>query len=287
MTPTRQQILTAYLDACRAEIDALKPGNVHRFADGHRMTADQFLESAAVSAPWICQAHASVGRRILGAVTATREKVGTNTNLGILLLCAPLAKAAADATTDLHGGLLRTLVEMDADDARDVFAAIRLTNPGGLGTVEEHDVSLEPTVSLAEAMGMAADRDMIARQYTTGFADIFTGGLSAWQAAVERGEQGMWPTVFVYLGFLSTFPDSHVGRKHGFDLAGEIREEAEIIRRSVADETDFSRRESVLMAFDKRLKDRSINPGTSADLTVATLFACNIKFGLHSHNLND
>ncbi|MCD2181523.1 triphosphoribosyl-dephospho-CoA synthase [Rhizobium sp. GN54] len=286
MTLTRQQIQTAYLDACRAEIDALKPGNVHRFADGHRMSADQFLQSAAVSAPWICETQAPVGRRILGAVTATRESVGTNTNLGILLLCAPLAKAAADATTDFHRALRRTLEHMDADDARDVFAAIRLANPGGLDAVEDQDVSREPTVSLMEAMGMAADRDMIARQYTTGFADIFAGGLSAWQAATDRGENGMWPTVFVYLHFLSTFPDSHVGRKFGGELACAIRSEAETIRRKVADEPSLSGREAVLLDFDRRLKDRGINPGTSADLTVATLFVRSIKSGLHNHDLN-
>lgn len=287
MTPTRQQIQTAYLNACRAEIDALKPGNVHRFADGHRMTAGQFLESAAVSAPLISQPGTSVGKRVLDAVIATQEKVGTNTNLGILLLCAPLAKAAAHAATDFRGDLLQTLDEMDADDARDVFAAIRLTNPGGLGAAEKNDVRQEPTVSLIEAMGMAADRDMIARQYTTGFADIFAGGLSAWQEAVDRGEEGMWPTVFVYLHFLSSFPDSHIGRKHGVDLAEEIRKEAEMIRRRVMEEPALSRREASLLAFDRQLKDRGINPGTSADLTVATLFVCNMKFGLHNHNLND
>jgi len=128
---------------------------------------------------------------------------------------------------------------------------------------------------------------MIARQYTTGFADIFAGGLSAWQEAVDRGEEGMWPTVFVYLHFLSSSPDSHIGRKHGVDLAEEIRNEAEMIRRSVVDEPALSRREATLLAFDRQLKDRGINPGTSADLTVATLFVCNMKFGLHNHNLND
>lgn len=286
MTLTRQQIMIAYLGACRAEIEALKPGNVHRFADGHRMTATQFIESAEVSAPLVCEPRTSVGRRILGAVTATREKVGTNTNLGILLLCAPLAKAAESATTDFRKDLVRTLDDLDADDARDVFAAIRLTNPGGLGSAEEQDVREEPTVSLLEAMGMAADRDMIARQYTTGFADIFTGGLSAWTGAADRGEEDMWPTIFVYLHFLSSFPDSHVGRKHGIDLAEEIRKEAEMIRRTVTDEMNLSRREKVLLAFDKRLKDMDINPGTSADLTVATLFVCNMNFGLHNPDLN-
>lgn len=286
MTLTRLQIMTAYLDACRAEIEALKPGNVHRFADGHRMTANQFIESAEVSAPPVSEPRASVGRRVLDAVTATREKVGTNTNLGILLLCAPLAYAAETATADLRGNLRRTLDGMDADDARDVFAAIRLTNPGGLGNAEEQDVREEPTVSLIEAMGMAADRDMIARQYTTGFADIFTGGLSAQREATGRGEEGMWPTVFVYLHFLSSFPDSHIGRKHGIDLAEKVRKEAEIILRLVANEANLSWRQEVLLDFDKRLKHGDINPGTSADLTVATLFASNMKFGLHNSDLN-
>lgn len=286
MTLTRQEIMAAYLDACRAEIDALKPGNVHRFADGHRMTADQFLQSAAVSSLSVTEPLASVGQRVLRAVTATRESVGTNTNLGILLLCAPLAKAAESTSWDLRKDLTQTLDDMDAGDARDVFAAIRLTNPGGLGSAEEHDVRDEPTVSLVNAMAMAADRDMIARQYTNGFEDIFNGGLSAWREAAARGEEDMWPTIFVYLYFLSSFPDSHIGRKHGTDLSAEIAKEADTIRCRVMDETRLPSREEFLLDFDRRLKDRDINPGTSADLTVATLFVCNMKFGLHNRSLD-
>ncbi|WP_237358649.1 MULTISPECIES: triphosphoribosyl-dephospho-CoA synthase [Rhizobium] len=278
--------MAAYLDACRAEIDALKPGNVHRFADGHRMTADQFIQSAAVSSLSVTEPLASVGQRVLRAVTATRNSVGTNTNLGILLLCAPLAKAAESTSSDLRKGLTQTLDEMDADDARDVFAAIRLTGPGGLGSAEKHDVKDEPTVSLVTAMAMAADRDAIARQYTNGFEDIFTGGLSEWREVAARGEQDMWPTIFVYLYFLSSFPDSHIGRKYGTDLAAEIAKEAVTIRRQVMDETRLPVREEILLDFDRRLKHRNINPGTSADLTVATLFVCNMKFGLHNRSLD-
>jgi triphosphoribosyl-dephospho-CoA synthase len=32
-----------------------------------------------------------------------------------------------------------------------------------------------------------------------------------------------------------------------------------------------------LLAFDRALKERGINPGTSADLTVATLFAATLE----------
>ncbi|MGO4439213.1 triphosphoribosyl-dephospho-CoA synthase [Rhizobium sp. RAF56] len=281
MTPAWRTIKDAYLDACRGEVEALKPGNVHRFADGHRMTADQFVLSAEVSAPAISEPNAPVGRRVFDAVAATREKVGTNTNLGIVLLAAPLAKAAEDDRAHLRDALQRTLDSMDGQDASDVFSAIRLANPGGLGSAEAGDVRQAPIISLIDAMAMAADRDMIARQYVTCFADIFGSGLTALKDAAERGETGMWPTVFTYLHFLSHFPDSHVGRKYGSGISEKIRQEAQTIEREVRHEASLSRRQDMLLDFDSRLKAQNINPGTSADLTVATLFISNMNFSLH------
>ncbi|KXF77517.1 triphosphoribosyl-dephospho-CoA synthase [Paramesorhizobium deserti] len=283
MTLTRDQIREAYIAACLGEIQALKPGNVHRFADGHRMTATQFLDSAAISAGPLTDPALRVGRRIRDAVAATRAHIGTNTNLGILLLSAPLARAAEYPSPDLRLDTSRVLDGLDHDDARDVFAAIMLAQPGGLGSAEKHDVSQEPQVGLKEAMQEAAHRDMIARQYVTGFADIFDTGLSAHAAALARGEDGMWPIVFVYLDFLSRFPDSHVVRKHGTAIAENVRAEAEAIRARVLDMEDGTEREKRLLSFDTRLKADGINPGTSADLTVATLFAKNI-INLVLHN---
>ncbi|MGH6858952.1 MAG: triphosphoribosyl-dephospho-CoA synthase, partial [Phyllobacterium sp.] len=226
MSLAREPIRRAYIDACYREIDALKPGNVHRFADGHRMNAAQFLESAQVSSHAVTDPAFSVGQRILEAVKATQQKVGTNTNLGILLLCAPLARAAASGGNDLRDSLAALLGSLDLNDTRDVFAAIVLANPGGLGSAPKHDVSDSAQVPLLEAMGEAADRDMIARQYSTDFSDIFTGGLAAYEAAIERGEHQMWPVVFTYLYFLSAFPDSHVVRNHGDMIAGKTRKRA-------------------------------------------------------------
>lgn len=87
-------IAEAYVSACHDELRALKPGNVHDFADGHRMAVAQFETSAAASAGPLTSPGASVGERILGAIEATRAAVGVNTNLGIVLLSAPLAMAA-------------------------------------------------------------------------------------------------------------------------------------------------------------------------------------------------
>jgi triphosphoribosyl-dephospho-CoA synthase len=286
VTPTREQIRRAYIDACYREIEALKPGNVHRFADGHRMNAQQFFESAQVSSHAVCDPAFSTGQRILAGVTATRTKVGTNTNLGILLLCVPLAKAAENGGPDLQASLAATLEQLDIDDARNVFSAIVLAQPGGLGSAPKHDVSIEPEVPLLEAMREAAGRDMIARQYVTGFGDIFTGGFAAHETAVGRAERGMWPTVFLYLHFLSAFPDSHVARKHGNAVAEKTRKQAEQILVRVEGLKDGKEREKVLLAFDAKLKGDDINPGTSADLTVATLFAFKLNCLLHIAEVN-
>ncbi len=285
MSPTREQIRRAYIDACYLEIDALKPGNVHRFADGHRMNASQFFESAQISSHAVSDPALPTGQRILAGVTATRKKVDTNTNLGILLLCVPLAEAAKSGT-DLRASVAAVLDRLDVDDARNAFSAIVMAQPGGLGSAPKHDVSAEPDVTLLEAMRAAAGRDMIARQYATGFADIFTGGLHAHTLAVKREEGGMWPVVFVYLYFLSTFPDSHILRKHGSAVAEKTRKEARQILQRVEVLEDGREREKLLLAFDARLKADGINPGTSADLTVATLFAFKLNLVLHNCKVN-
>ncbi|PSJ58207.1 triphosphoribosyl-dephospho-CoA synthase [Pseudaminobacter soli (ex Li et al. 2025)] len=273
---SRETIRAAYEDACRQEVEALKPGNVHLFADGHRMTVQEFLTSAKVSAAPLTDPSLPLGRRILEAVRATRAAVDTNTNLGIILLCGPLAAAAAMDGANLCENLNRVLQKIDLDDTAAVFEAIVRASPGGLGSASEHDVREAPTVGLLEAMGEAADRDRIARQYVTGFADIFDLGLPALEAAIERGETGMWPAVHAYLEFLTAFPDSHVQRKFDLEEAEQVRDEARSVRAEFALAQNDEQRVVVLMDFDARLKAQGINPGTSADLTVACLLVHNL-----------
>lgn len=268
--------MAAYVAACRQEIEALKPGNVHVFADGHRMSAQQFLDSARVSATPLTDPALPVGRRILEAVRTTRQAAGTNTNLGILLLGAPLVKAAG-MDGDLRANLTAVLRDMTMDDARAVFEAIVIASPGGLGSAESHDVRDAPAVPLLDAMREAAGRDMIARQYVTDFSDVFDAGIGAYEAALARGESGMWPTVFAYMTFLAGFPDSHVARKHGVDVAEAVRREAIAIKTALDDADDEDARIHLLMEFDTSLKQRGINPGTSADLTVACLLVHNLR----------
>lgn len=264
-----EAIARLFQAACRAELLALKPGNVHVFAPGHRMTIRDFEESAAVSAPHIAAAGAPIGRRILEAIRATMAAVGQNTNLGILLLCAPIA-VAAERGGDLKANLAAVLSESSIDDARNVFAGITIANPGGLGRVSDQDVAVEPTVTLTQAMALAADRDTIARQYVTGFADLFDHGLPLFQGA-ETAIGETRAVLLLYFDYASRLLDSHVLRKFGPDVAEEVRTEfAEL--RGLARNDD----QEGLRAFDLRLKARGVNPGTSADLTVATHFLAHV-----------
>jgi triphosphoribosyl-dephospho-CoA synthase len=269
-------VATAYIEACLAELDAPKPGNVHRFAPGHRMEVEDFVRSAQASAAPIVSRGARVGTRVRAAVEATLEAVGQNTNLGIILLCAPLAVAAEARDAPLRPALSRVLDGLNQEDAADVFAAIAAANPGGLGRVPQHDVTEPATVTLREAMAEAARRDLIARQYVTAYEDIFSLGLPALAVGRRWHTDARWSTLAIYLTFLAALPDTHIERK--FDMGV-----AEAVRREAADWRDFALArdpEAIvdsLLGWDAALKSRGINPGTSADLTVATLFASSLS----------
>ncbi|GJD60596.1 triphosphoribosyl-dephospho-CoA synthase [Methylobacterium frigidaeris] len=264
-----EAIAEAYLAACRAELAAIKPGNVHVHAAGHRMSVADFEASAALSAPPLAAAGARVGARIEGAVAATRAGVGQNTNLGIVLLCAPLA-AAAEQPGPLRAGLAAVLAGLDDADAAGLYAAIRLASPGGLGRAERHDVTAGgPPPPFLAAMGEAAARDRIARAYVTGFEDLFATGLAALAAARAAGLPEPWTTTAVHLAFLIGFPDSHIARKFGPVVAERVRAEAEA---ALGGLILGEGARAALLAHDSALKKAGLNPGTSADLTVATLF---------------
>jgi triphosphoribosyl-dephospho-CoA synthase len=272
-----REIAAAFIAACRDELDAPKPGNVHVFADGHRMTAADFERSAEAAAAPLAAAGQRLGRRIFDAVAATAAAVGSNTNLGIILLCAPLAAAAESRPRDLRAALREVLRTLDVQDADHAFRAIVRASPAGLGRTERHDVFAPATVSLRAAMAEAADRDRIAQQYVSDFADVFTVGEPCLAQSLAGSADRRFATVSVFLTFLATFPDSHILRKHGTAVAERVRCSATMLQ----GRTQAARRLDdvlpALLAWDTELKAAGINPGTSADLTVATLFAHRLR----------
>lgn len=266
-----------FRDACLAELDALKPGNVHRFADGHGMSAADFENSATAASLVIGVKDMGVGQRIALAVEATREVVDHNTNLGIILLAAPLAQAALEGDGTLRDRVSQVLAALTVEDAQAAYRAIRQAEPGGLGEAPAHDLARDPDVTLLEAMRAAETRDRIAWNYTHDFVDVFDLGLKWLKGGRRRWGDVPWVATYIYLGFLAHIPDTLIERKFGSTAASEVRDEARPIEAGLSQCRDPRDMLGPLSAFDASLKERGLNPGTSADLTVATLFAAALE----------
>lgn len=260
--------------ACLLEVSAEKPGNVtptHAFQD---MSYEDFLRGAAALGPEMGRAgERGVGATILAAITARRRWTQTNTNLGIVLLFAPLAKAVLVGRGNLRDCLAEVLRGLIVDDARAAYKAIRLASPGGLEAQVEHDVRAEPAITLREAMASATGRDSIAAEYLSDFAITFERGLPALQSALVKGLSTLEAAVQTYLEILAAVPDTLIARKRGMSTAQAVSEEA---ARVLAVGGIFSAAGQQAMAdLDARLRvarDNSLNPGTTADLIAATLF---------------
>lgn len=278
MTTSVQQ---AYLNACLAELEALKPGNVHIFADGHGMQVQDFIQSAEVSAPALCDDQAfgvrSLGQRILDALHATYDKVSCNTNLGIVLLAAPVVHAVLIyPQLMLQNGLQQVLQQTTMADAACVYEGIRLVNPAGMGQREEHDISQAPQIDLLEAMRLASAHDMVARQYVDGYETIFSQALPLYRELMARWERPAWALSAVYLYWLATFPDSHIVRKYGVKTAAAVQQVAQTHYKALLALENPKHYLPQLLAWDQALKQQKLNPGTSADLTVITVLCASL-----------
>ncbi len=273
MSPFRaSEVAQAAQAACLLEVSAPKPGNVNRYADFADARYEDFLLSAVAIGPAFLQAgRVSVGRTIYRAIRDTRRWVHTNTNLGIVLLLAPLAKAALQPGP-LRENLSRVLAGLTVEDARLAYAAIRLARPGGLGQVAEGDVAEEVHLTLREAMALARERDAIAREYVTDFAITFEIGYPALREAWNAARSPASAVVETYLQILARVPDTLIARKRGLEIALEVSRRALAALEAGGVRTSEGRR--AISELDQFLRDEShtLNPGTTADLTTAALF---------------
>lgn len=271
----QEKVLASFI----GEIDALKPGNISRYAAGHGMEYEDFVKSAEVSTPILCDSSRPVGRRILESVTATQEAVGCNTNLGMLLLFAPIIQAYQRQSQGggLQVGLNKVLAALQHQDTNDVLQAISLAKPAGLGQVEQYDVHLAVEEDLLTVMGAAAGYDLIAREYVTDFKIVSTTGLNCLRKYFECWNSVEWATVACYLYIMSSFPDSHIRRKFGQGTAEKIRNRTVLIYEQFKNNKNPDSAVPMLLDFDRELKDSKINPGTCADLTAASLLLYKLR----------
>jgi triphosphoribosyl-dephospho-CoA synthase len=284
MTTAPARARAAFLRACALDVQVRKPGNVSVQSPGHGMDAALFLASAEAAAGPLFAQGARVGRRIEAAVQATGAVAGCNTNLGILLLCAPVALALerqpeADSAPALRAAVVQVLSELDRGDAEAAYRAIAQANPGGLGSAAQQDVHNEPSVDLLAAMALAADRDSIAAQYSDGYALVFDTVVPALGPAFDAAAGGTTGTLGArtvasvqraFLALLGTVPDSHIARKRGLHVATAVMRLAQpwYARARAGEALDA---DPAFQAWDAALKADGINPGTTADLLVAAM----------------
>jgi triphosphoribosyl-dephospho-CoA synthase len=257
--------------ACIWEATARKPGNVHRYRDFEDAAYTDFLLSAAAVAPVLATAAGRpVGATVLEAVQATRRVVRSNTNLGIILLLAPLA--AVPPGEDLRTGLARVLAVLGVEDARRTYEAIRLANPGGLGQAPEQDVAKEPTQTLRAVMALAAQRDLVARQYANDFAEVFEDGAPAVLAGLESTGSIEGAIVLAHLHLLARHPDTLIARKRGADEAADASRRAGAVLAQDWPHTQAGRAAHADFDAWLRAEGNQRNPGATADLLAASLF---------------
>lgn len=285
--------------ACLLEVSAPKPGNVspgRHFTDA---TYSDFLASAAATGEPLGGAGTRpVGETVRLAVERTARWAPSNTNLGVLLLLAPLARAAflrspvGESCPAVVGGhrphgdrmvvtppwaplratLRQVLEATSVDDAREVYRAIRLAAPGGLGRVREQDVCEEPTMPLLDVMRLASHRDGIAREYDTAFDMTFGTGVPALDRARHDGLSWEDAVVETFLSLLAASPDTHVIRRAGAAVAERVSRQAAgaLAAGGVRSQEGWR----AIIAMDAALRDarNTANPGTTADLTAAAIF---------------
>lgn len=280
-----EQYQEAYVNSCLLELRSLKPGNVGVHGDGHGMTLQQFIDSAMASSSALFDAsNETVGQRVLAAVTRTHQAVGDNTNLGIILLVSPiiqcLMKHCLHGLKPLHSlqDLTASVLEnLTVEDAIDAYQAIHIAAPGGMGEVADHDVADIPDITLKQAMDISAPYDRVAYQYHTNYKEIFEQNLSIYWQYLKKWQQPRWATTAVFLTQWAREPDTLIIRKQGLLKAQQISDMIAPLTEQVLASNDPQLVEGELLALDKQLKSESINPGTTADITVATLFVAQLE----------
>ena len=265
-------IRDAYLYACHKDVEAIKPGNVNINSPHHDTTASDYLISSINSGSELFYDSYSLGDRILNAIVATKKETSMNTNLGIVLLCAPIAHALLNyKKMSLKEAITKTIDNATSDDTVKICEAINIANPGGLGDVLDYDTKSMPAVKLREIMSYSAQYDRISYQYHNNYQDILDFIIPSLDKNMIKYKSSDISISMTYLQILGKIPDSHISRKLGEEIAKKTSNHVNDLLK--IQDKDCSRGYLVkqLNDLDYEYKKKGINPGTTADLLVASL----------------
>jgi len=279
-----------------------KPGNVHRTADFKETRYEHFLASAVALTPsfrttakkgaLVSQGKINldeleIGKTIKDAVNQVKAwQSGGNTLLGTTILLTPIATAAGMTLTEKPFSVsklrknIRLVVESTTPrDAVNVYDAISIAEPGGLGKAPKLDVAdpaskqkiLEENVTLYDVFKISSSWDSVSSEWVSGYSITFDLGYPYFADVLKKTKDANIAVVHTFLKILSEVPDTLIARKLGSAKAKEVSAKAKRVLEAGALTTVNGREK--LLQFDKKLRDpkHRLNPGTTADLTAAVL----------------
>lgn len=281
-----------------------KPGNVHRTRDYKDTRFEHFLVSSVVirkSINELCEtilkldrenfdySKIRLGKHILTAVQQTKQwQSGGNTNLGAILLLMPICAASclllpkeSKDFSDIRSELDHVIRNTTYEDTIDLYKAIEIANPGGLGDVDKFDVNnekainniMESKTNLYKIFDLTKDRDSIAKEWVTKFEITFELGLPYFQNIFRKSHDINITIINTFLKIVSEVPDTLIIRKHGNEVSKRYSDKA----KSILEKGGLleNKNRETLIQWDENLsnlKDK-INPGTTADLIISTIFS--------------
>jgi triphosphoribosyl-dephospho-CoA synthase len=286
------------------EISADKPGNVNLIVGFEGTCYEHFLASAVAARPyfeWAAERGVEVSRgeiRVsdVGLGRIIKDCVmdinswqrGGNTLLGTVILLLPIAVAAGMTPTEeehileipeLRENLKFVVESTTPEDAVDVYEAIKIANPSGLGKAPELDVN-DPNsinmirkgkISLYDTFIIASEYDTVCSEWVKNYPITFDVAYPFLIEQIGKTDDLNMAIVHTFLNILAEYPDTFVARKTGIERAREVSAMAKEVLKLGGLETSQGRER--LREFDHELRESSnfLNPGTTADVVAAAL----------------
>tara|TARA_B100001057_G_scaffold260428_1_gene260623 strand:+ start:1302 stop:2147 length:846 start_codon:yes stop_codon:yes gene_type:complete len=273
---SENQVKMAFEYACKLDVFSIKPGNVLLNRPAYGMTHKDFLQGSMACSDTICEPNLDIAEKIYQSVNASMDVVGCNTNLGIILLCAPIVQAIyLDKDHKFNQSNLKKVInDIDSKQTQKIYKAINIASAGGMGEKSEYDLknSKKVNFTLYEAMKYASPYDYIAFQYSTYFDNIINNLAPCWRKYFNKFNSDENATTALFMEFISGNPDSLIARKHGIDKALEVSDKFVELSREYNESKNPNNLNNQLLLLDSELKIQGLNPGTTADVVVASIF---------------
>ncbi len=295
--------LAVALEACSYP----KPGAVHRFSDFKDTKLEHFIAGSIAVGPAMRKLafkgllvkngkinlqNVNIGKHIMEAIIATRNlHHGGNTNLGVVTLLAPTIVGTAMMGYNYHhkfniNSLSRNVKKIvkstTVKDAINFYRAVGEAKAGGLGKVscgipDVNDpkalkILQDKNITLYKVMRTCAKWDTICSEWITGIQISTQIGYPTIKEVYDKTGDLNKAIVQCFLTILAKHADSLIARKNGLKIAKKVTEKAKKVLAMGGVLTRNGLNEVKKLDRELKTPDNRLNPGTTADLTVNSIF---------------